>query len=102
MKLPPGKEQLAELSLVQVVGQLLIADTQSHAVRFVGQGALGNHAVGGALHQKRHDRGRDVTAELLAPDHAGPLRNLLQAYVFRTNLGDNAGGGDAAAEVVAE
>ena len=70
-ELAAGKEHLAELSLVEVVDQFAVADAQSHAVGFVSDGSLGDHAVGGTLHQKRHQRGRNVAPELLLARSCG-------------------------------
>ena len=57
MNFPLGKEHLAELALVQVVGKFLVAHAEAHAIGFVSEGALGDHAVSGALQEKRHEVG---------------------------------------------
>ena len=102
MKVSAGEEHLAELALVQVVDKFLVAYAQAHAVGFVGQGSLGDHAISRTLHEIRHDARRNVAAELLAADHPGPLGNLLQTDVLGAHLGEHASGGHAASEVVAE
>ena len=97
-----GEEDLAELSLVQIAANFFITDTEAHAVGLVHHGALGDHAVSRALHQERHQGIGDVAAELLAADHASPLRDLLQADALVANHRKHARLRHSAGEVIAK
>jgi len=96
------KEYLPELSLLEIGTHLFIADAQAHSIGLVHHRALRDHAVGGALHQERHELLRDIAAKLLASQHAGAERHLLQSNVLVANAGQHTLLGNAAAEVVAE
>ena len=91
-----GKQHLPHLALMQVIAQFLVADAEAHAVGFIHQSFLRDHALGSPLHQIRHDAGRNVALELLPSDETRLLRNFLHADFLVADLASHAGFGEAA------
>src|SRR5580698_3768867 len=82
-----GEQQLAELTLVQIIPQLVVAHRQAHPVRFEGDRLGGDHTLGRLLHQIRHELGRNVSLKALFADEAGLLSHLGNSDFLVANFG---------------
>ena len=87
---------------MEIVAEFVIVDAQTHLVGFIHHRLLGDHALRGALHQVRHELFGDVALELLSAHQASLLRDLGHADLLIADFGQNALGGESAAEIVTE
>src|SRR6202000_254272 len=97
-----GEEHLANLALVQVAAQFVVCDAQTHAVRFIHNRLLHDHALRRALHQVGHELLGNVALELLFTNQSRLLRNLLNIDFLACDLGQYALRSETAAEIVPE